>query len=86
MGPDPKVRIATDETEDAMPKKASPDPEPPRRGGVRAGAGRPRRAEGARKVGVVLSPAAAAAWDAREGDRSAWVSALIERATADEGD
>lgn len=40
--------------------------------------GRPRRPEGARKVGLVLSPAAAAAWDAHDGDRSAWVSALIE--------
>ena len=39
----------------------------------------PTRPEGARKVGLVLSPAAAAAWDAHEGDRSAWVSGLIER-------
>lgn len=39
----------------------------------------PTRPEGARKVGLVLSPAAAAAWDAHEGDRSAWVSRLIER-------
>lgn len=41
----------------------------------------PTRPEGARKVGLVLSPAAAAAWDAHEGDRSAWVSRLIERDT-----
>lgn len=58
-----------------------PDPKP-QRGGARPGAGRPRtRPDGARKVQVVLSPAAAAAWAEREGDRSAWVSGLIEQAS-----
>ena len=57
-------------------------PQPNPRGGARPGAGRPRtRPEGARKVQVVLSPAAAQAWAAHEGDRSAWVSWLIEAAT-----
>lgn len=58
---------------------AAPKP----KGGPRPGAGRPRtRPEGARKVQVVLSPAAAAAWDAWPGgDRSAWVSRLIEQAS-----
>jgi len=53
----------------------------PRKGGVRAGAGRKPRPPGARPVQVVMSAAAAAAWDARKGDRSAWVSQLIEAAT-----
>lgn len=43
----------------------------------------PTRPEGARKVGLVLSPAAVQAWDAHEGDRSAWVSRLIERERRD---
>lgn len=56
----------------------------PRRGGARPGAGRkPTRPEGTRKVQVVMSPAAAAAWDAYKGDRSAWVSLLIEQAKSD---
>lgn len=56
-------------------------PKPPARGGARPGAGRPRtRPEGARKVQVVLSPAAAEAWAAYDGDRSAWVSQLIVEA------
>lgn len=42
-------------------------------------AGRPARPRGARKVQVVLSPAAAEAWSSRAGDRSRWVSALIEQ-------
>lgn len=58
----------------------------PQRGGARPGAGRPRtRPDGARKVQVVLSPAAAAAWAERDGDRSAWVSALIEQAAYSAG-
>ena len=58
-----------------------PKPKPKPRGGARPGAGRPRtRPDGARKVQVVLSPAAAQAWAAHEGDRSRWVSGLIEAA------
>lgn len=54
---------------------------PPARGGARVGAGRKPRAEGSRKVIVVLSPEAAMALDAiPAGERSAWVSALIEAA------
>ena len=65
-------------TEDPMPARK---PKPPARGGARPGAGRPRtRPEGARKVQVVLSPAAAEAWAAYEGDRSRWVSQLIVEA------
>lgn len=61
-------------------------PKPKPRGGARPGAGRPRtRPEGARKVQVVLSPAAAEAWAAYEGDRSRWVSGLVEAATPSGG-
>lgn len=50
----------------------------PRKGGARPGAGRPRtRPEGARKVQVVLSPAAAQEWAEHEGNRSALVSLLL---------
>ena len=70
-------------TEDPMPARK---PKPPARGGARPGAGRPRtRPEGARKVQVVLSPAAAEAWAAYEGDRSRWVSGLIEAAVPSSG-
>lgn len=65
-----------------MPRpKQEPAPTP--KGGVRPGAGRPRtRPDGAVKRQVVLSPDAARAWDAHEGDRSAWVSRLIEEAAS----
>ena len=63
------------------PERSAMDVEPTAtRGGARKGAGRKPRPKGARKVGAVLSPAAALAWDAYEGDRSAWVSGLIEAA------
>lgn len=61
-------------------------PQPNPRGGARPGAGRPRtRPDGARKVQVVLSPAAAEAWAAYDGDRSRWVSGLVEAAVPSSG-
>ncbi len=85
-----------EEAWDALRTLQNAPPQPRARGGSRPGAGRPRtrqerepgprgrprtRPDGARNVQVVLSPAAAEAWSSHEGDRSAWVSRLIEDAT-----
>lgn len=51
----------------------------PSHGGARVGAGRKPRPEGSREAIIVLSPAAAAILDTvPAGERSAWVSSLIE--------
>lgn len=65
-----------------MPRpKREPVPAKPSHGGARVGAGRKPRPEGSREAIIVLSPAAAAILDTvPAGERSAWVSALIEAA------
>ena len=68
-----------------MPRpKRGPVPAPakPSHGGARVGAGRKPRPEGSRDAIIVLSPTAAAILDTvPAGERSAWVSALIEEST-----
>ncbi len=72
-----------------MSRKAAEAPRAPKRGGVRAGAGRkPGKArEGVRRT-LLLSHAAIAVLDAlpKRREVGAWVSALIERATETKGD